>query len=61
MSSSTTRCRLLTAIKAVWKDRVTTIFPRQGHYALDPGVATYPKPDVTIERIADLLDWKFDR
>ena len=55
------KVRLLTAIKTVWKDRVTTIFPRQGHYALDPGVASYPKPDITIERIADLLDWKFER
>ncbi len=55
------KVRLLTAIKAAWKDRVTTIFPRQGHYALDPNVATYPTPDVTIERIGDLLDWKFER
>ena len=37
------KVRMLTAIKDVWKDRVTTIFPRQGHYALDPGVAAYPQ------------------
>ena len=35
---------------------LTTVFPRQGHYARDPLVATHPPPDVTIERIGDLLD-----
>jgi FMN phosphatase YigB (HAD superfamily) len=49
------KVRLLTAVKQSWGERVTTIFPRQGHYALDPGVASYPRPDSTIERIADLL------
>ena len=52
--------RILTAIKSVWGDRATTVFVRQGHYALDPAiVAAYPPADVTIEAIADLpsLDW----
>jgi len=49
------KVRILTAIKQVWGNRLTTIFPRQGHYAYDPQVATYPAPDVTIERIGDLL------
>ena len=36
---------------------MTTIFPRQGHYALDAElVASYPAPDVTVERIGDLID-----
>jgi len=48
------KIRLLTAIKKVWRDRLTTVFPRQGHYAHDADVATYPAPDVTIERIGDL-------
>ena len=51
------KVRLLTAIKKVWGDRVTTVFPRQGHYAADAEVAKYPKPDVTIERIGELLQW----
>ena len=55
------KVRLLTAVKEVWKDRVTTVFPRQGHYALDASVASYPTPDLTIERIGDLLDWTFER
>ncbi len=49
------KIRILTDIKAIWGSRVTTVFPRQGHYATDPGVAAYPKADFTIERIADLL------
>jgi FMN phosphatase YigB (HAD superfamily) len=49
------KVRLLTAFKEVWGERVTTVFPRQGHYAHDPAVASYPRPDLTVERIADLL------
>jgi phosphoglycolate phosphatase-like HAD superfamily hydrolase len=46
------------AVKAVWGDRVTTVFPRQGHYALDGAeVAKYPTPDITVERIGDLLTY----
>jgi FMN phosphatase YigB (HAD superfamily) len=51
------KLRILDAVKKVWGDRVTTVFPRQGQYAHDPKViAALPKPDVTIERIGDLLD-----
>jgi len=50
------KLRILSAVKEVWGDRVTTIFPRQGHYALDPKeVAAYPPADITIETIADFL------
>jgi hypothetical protein len=54
------KLRILTAIKAIWRERVTTVLVRQGHYALDPAViAAYPTADVTIEGIADLqsLGW----
>ena len=51
------KLRLLTAIKQVWGPRVTTVFVRQGHYALDPNVTReYPAADATIDRIADLID-----
>jgi hypothetical protein len=51
------KLRLLAAVKAVLGDRVTTVFPRQGHYALDPANATfYPPADVTVEQIGDLID-----
>jgi len=50
------KLRILTAVKEVWGSRVTTVFPRQGHYARDPGaLARYPPADITIECIADLL------
>jgi len=49
------KLRILTAVKEGWQDRVTTVFVRQGHYALDPVlVRAYPPADVTIECIADL-------
>jgi FMN phosphatase YigB (HAD superfamily) len=52
------KLRILTAVKRAWGARVTTIFVRQGHYALDPVVVSrYPAADVTIERIADLIAW----
>jgi FMN phosphatase YigB (HAD superfamily) len=50
------KLRILTAIKDVWRDRVTTVFVRQGHYAHDPAQVTpYPAADRTVDRIADLL------
>lgn len=53
------KLRILAAVKKKWKRRVTTVFARQGHYALDKRLqATYAEADVSIARIADLL--KFD-
>jgi FMN phosphatase YigB (HAD superfamily) len=53
------KLRILTAMKKIWGDRLTTVWPRQGHYALDPeATAAYPPADLTIERIGDLLDWE---
>ena len=47
--------RILGAVKAAWGDRVTTIFPRQGHYALDTvEVARHPTPDIIVDHIGDL-------
>lgn len=51
------KLRILDAIKTIWRERVTTMFPRQGHYALDPAtVAKYPAADITLEQIGDLTD-----
>lgn len=51
------KLRLLDAFKTQWKHRVTTVFPRQGHYAQDPDILRrYPPADVTIDRIGDLLN-----
>jgi len=53
------KLRILAEVKKIWGARVTTVFPRQGHYALDPKViAAYPPADITIERIGDLLNLK---
>jgi hypothetical protein len=41
--------------KKVWGERLTTVFPRQGHYAMAPDVAEYPAADITVERISDLV------
>ena len=50
------KLRILTAVKAYWGPRVTTVFPRQGHYAKDPEVLrTFPAADLTIDGISDLL------
>jgi hypothetical protein len=54
--------RILEAVKKQWGDRLVTVFPRQGHYAHDPeNIGKYMKPDVTIERIGDLLDMDVKR
>ena len=50
------KLRILTAVKKHWGARVTTVFPRQGHYARDAeALRTFPPADLTIERIGDLL------
>jgi FMN phosphatase YigB (HAD superfamily) len=47
---------LLATMKSAMGDRLTTVFVRQGHYARDSmGDAISPAPDVTIARIAELL------
>jgi FMN phosphatase YigB (HAD superfamily) len=50
------KLRILAAMKTIWGKRLTTVFPRQGHYALDPEIlAAYPPADLDIERIGDLI------
>jgi hypothetical protein len=49
--------RILTAVKKVWGDRVTTILPRQGQFACAPDAASYPAPDLIVERIGQLVDY----
>jgi len=56
------KVRLLTAIKEYWGKRVTTVFPRQGHYALDQKlIAQYPEPDITLQRIGELKNYSLDQ
>jgi phosphoglycolate phosphatase-like HAD superfamily hydrolase len=50
------KLRILTAMKKIWGDRLVTIFPRQGHYALDvAAIAQYPPADITVEHIGELM------
>ena len=52
------KLRILAAMKKTWGERLTTVFPRQGHYAFDPQiVASCPPADLTVEHIGDLLDY----
>ena len=52
------KLRILTAMKRIWGDRLTTVWPRQGHYALDCKIiAAYPPADLAIESICDLADY----
>jgi FMN phosphatase YigB (HAD superfamily) len=51
------KLRILTAMKGFWQERLTTVFARQGHYALDAReVAAYPPADVTLDAIGELAE-----
>ena len=48
---------LLAAMKATWKERLTTVFVRQGHYAHDAKLlAASPPADITVDSIGDLVE-----
>jgi hypothetical protein len=56
------KLRILDAVKRQWGERVTTVFPRQGHYALDPEqIERYPAADVTLEAIGELAELDLGR
>lgn len=55
------KLRILSAVKRVWGQRVTTVFLQQGHYAKDMKARdAYPAADVSVERISDLLQYDLD-
>lgn len=52
------KLRILAALKGAWGSRVTTVFPKQGHYANDPkALAEYPAADISVARIGELLSY----
>ena len=52
------KLRILAAMKQVWHERLTTVFPHQGHYALDPANdSRYPPAEIRIDRIGDLVNY----
>jgi hypothetical protein len=53
------KLRILTAVKKIWGQRLTTVFPKQGRYAHDPkALATYPKADISVDRVGDLIAYE---
>ena len=49
------KSNLLAAMKSVMGSNITTVFVRQGHYAMDPEAGLVnPAPDLVIERIGDV-------
>ncbi len=54
------KLHILDAMKQTWGANLTTVFPKQGHYAHDERIlASSPPADIAIERIGELL--AFDR
>ena len=53
--------RILDAVKGAWRDRVVTVLPRQGHYALNPPAEdSFAQPDIVVDRIGDLLNFDLE-
>ena len=52
------KLRILSAVKKIRGERVTTVFPKQGHYAFDPDIlAECPPADIELAKISDLLTY----
>jgi FMN phosphatase YigB (HAD superfamily) len=51
------KLRILTAAKAHWGDRVTTVLPLQGQFANDDEItARFPAADVTVDGVGELVE-----
>ena len=51
------KLRILSSIKEQWRDKVTTVFVRQGHYSTDTeAISKYSDADFAIDYIGDALD-----
>jgi FMN phosphatase YigB (HAD superfamily) len=49
------KIRILTAMKSIWGQKLTTVFVGQGHYANDLAeTSKYPPADVSVARIGEL-------
>jgi len=55
------KLRILNAVKSLLRDRVTTVFPKQGHYANDPKqLAGYPPGEINLKRIGELVEYDLE-
>lgn len=51
------KLRVLDAIEQHWRERVTTVFVRQGHYANDPKIlAQYPPAQLMLDGVGELSE-----
>ena len=51
------KLHILAAVKKIWGERVTTVFPKQGHYAFDQKILSEnPPADIELAKISDLLN-----
>ena len=51
------KLRILAAMKNAWRERLTTVLARQGHYAFDPvNIASYPPAAMSLDCIGDLVN-----
>jgi FMN phosphatase YigB (HAD superfamily) len=54
------KVRILSAVKKIWAERVTTVYVKQGHYARElQGRAHSPQPDIELAQIGDLMNCNF--
>jgi hypothetical protein len=54
------KLRILSAVKKIWGERVTTVFAKQGHYAFDAKtLAENPPADIELGKIGDLVNRDF--
>jgi hypothetical protein len=52
------KLRILTTMKKIWGNKLTTVFLRQGQYAHDyKNIVAYPPADLTIEHIGALINY----
>jgi len=50
------KVRILAAVKKIWGERVTTVFPKQGHYARDQRILSEFRPaDIELATIKNLI------
>ena len=56
------KLRILSAMKKIWKEKLTAVFVKQGHYAADEkAIALYPAADITVERIGDFQQYGIEK
>ena len=55
------KLRVLDGMKRQWRDRLTTVFVRQGHYAHDPAaLKEYPPAQIALDGIGELAGMHLD-